>query len=111
MASNFVASSMELKLEDKKHRFIVIIKNITNQRELESLKEDFVATLTHDLKVPIIAETNMLELFLNENFGPISDKQEVALKNMQSSNKELLDLVQIVLETYKVKDGSIRLYK
>ena len=30
---------------------------------------------------------------------------------MQSSNKELLDLVQIVLETYKVKDGSIRLYK
>ena len=111
MASNFVASTMELKLEDKKRRFIVIIKNVTNQRELESLKEDFVATLTHDLKVPIIAETNMLELFLNENFGPISDKQEVALKNMQSSNKELLDLVQIVLETYKVRDGSIRLYK
>ena len=111
MASNFVASSMELKLEDKKRRFIVIIKNVTNQRELESLKEDFVATLTHDLKVPIIAETNMLELFLNKNFGPISEKQEFALKNMQSSNKELLDLVQIVLETYKVKDGSIRLYK
>ena len=78
---------------------------------MESLKEDFVATLTHDLKVPIIAETNMLELFLNKNFGPISEKQEFALKNMQSSNKELLDLVQIVLETYKVKDGSIKLYK
>ena len=111
MASNFVASCMELKLEDKKRRFIIIIKNVTNQKELECLKEDFVATLTHDLKVPIIAETNMLELFLNKNFGPISDKQEVALKNMQSSNKELLDLVQIVLETYKVRDGSIRLYK
>ena len=111
MASNFVASSMELKLEDKKRRFIVIIKNVTNQRELESLKEDFVATLTHDLKVPIIAETNMIELFLNKNFGEISEKQEFALKNMQSSNKELLDLVQIVLETYKIKDGSIKLYK
>lgn len=111
MASNFVASSMELKLEDKKRRFIVIIKNVTNQRELESLKEDFVATLTHDLKVPIIAETNMIELFLNKSFGEISEKQEFALKNMQSSNKELLDLVQIVLETYKIKDGSIKLYK
>ena len=102
---------MELKLEDKKKRYIIIIKNITNQRELESLKEDFVATLTHDLKVPIIAETNMLELFLNENFGSVSEKQEIALKNMQASNKELLDLVQIVLETYKVKDGNIKLYK
>lgn len=102
---------MELKLEDKKRRFIIIIKNVTDQRELENLKDDFVATLTHDLKVPIIAETNMLELFLNQNFGPISEKQEIALRNMQTSNKELIDLVQIVLETYKVRDGNIRLYK
>ena len=108
---NFVANTVELKLEDKKKRFIMIIQNVTNKKELENLKEDFVATLTHDLKVPIIAETNMLELFLNKNFGPISEKQEIALKNMQTSNKELLDLVQIVLETYKIKDGNIRLYK
>ena len=110
-ASNFVASTMELKLDDNKKRYILIIRNVTDQKELENLKEDFVATLTHDLKVPIIAETNMLELFLNENFGPISEKQKIALKNMQISNKELLDLVQIVLETYKVRDGKIRLYK
>lgn len=110
-ASNFTASSMELKLEDNVKRFILILKNVTNERELESLKDDFVATLTHDLKVPIIAETNMLELFLNESFGHVSEKQRTALKNMQASNKELLDLVQIVLETYKVRDGKIRLYK
>ena len=112
LSSNFTASTMELKLEDKKNkRFIIILKNVTKERELDSLKEDFVATLTHDLKVPIIAETNMLELFLNESFGPVSEKQQVALKNMQASNKELLDLVQIVLETYKIRDGKIRLYK
>ncbi len=110
-ASNFTASSMELKLEDNIKRYILILKNVTNERELESLKDDFVATLTHDLKVPIIAETNMLELFLSESFGPVSEKQRTALKNMQSSNRELLDLVQIVLETYKVRDGKIRLYK
>lgn len=110
-ASNFTANSMELKLEDKKRRFIIIIKNVTDQKELENLKEDFVATLTHDLKVPIIAETNMLELFLNESFGPVSEKQTIALKNMQTSNRELLDLVQIVLETYKLRDGNIVLYK
>ena len=110
-ALSFTASTMKLKLEDKNKRFIIILKNVTNQRELESLKEDFVATLTHDLKVPIIAETNMLELFLSESFGAVSEKQRVALKNMQASNKELLDLVQIVLETYKVRDGNIRLYK
>ena len=109
--ANFTASSMDLKLEDKKKRYIIILKNVTDQRELENLKEDFVATLTHDLKVPIVAETNMLELFLNESFGKISEKQEIALKNMQSSNRELLDLVQVVLDTYKFKGRSMRLNK
>lgn len=108
-SSNFIASSVELNLEDKKERYMVIIKNITDQKDLESLKEDFVATLTHDLKVPIIAETNMIELFLNENFGPISEKQKTALKNMQVSNKELLELVQTVLDTYKI--GKLTLYR
>lgn len=110
-SSNFVANSAELKLEDKKKRYVIIIKNITDQKELETLKEDFVATLTHDLKVPIVAEKNMLELFLNESFGKVSEKQEIALKNMQSSNKELLDLVQVVLETYKFRSQTIRLYR
>ena len=109
--SNFTASAVKLNLDDAHERFLIVIKNITPQKELETLKEDFVATLTHDLKVPIIAETNMIDLFLNENFGKISEKQKLALKNMQVSNKELLDLVQIVLETYKVKDGNITLYK
>ena len=106
---SFSASAVELKVEPHKKQFLIILKNISDQKELETLKEDFVATLTHDLKVPIIAETNMIELFLNESFGEISDKQKLALKNMQTSNRELLDLVQIVLETYKV--GKIALYK
>lgn len=108
---NFIASTMLLNLDDEKNVYVIIIKNITDQKELETLKEDFVATLTHDLKVPIIAETNMLELFLSESFGKISEKQTLALKNMQASNKELLDLVQIMLDTYKMRDGNIKLYK
>lgn len=108
-ASNFTANSVALKIEDKKKNHIVVIKNVTDQKELENLKEDFVATLTHDLKVPIVAETNMIDLFLNESFGEISEKQRLALKNMQSSNKDLLELVQTVLETYKI--GKLKLYK
>ena len=70
-----------------------------------------MATLTHDLKVPIIAAANMIDLLLNEKFGNISQKQEFALKNMKSSNDELLELVQVLLETYKISDKGIELYK
>ena len=106
----FEASAMRLQDEDKKKKYIVILKNVTNQKEMENLKEDFAATLTHDLKVPIIAESNILEFLLEEKFGPISEKQKEAIKNIQVSNQELIELVQILLETYKMKDTGAVLY-
>jgi len=108
--NNFVVSSQALSSFDKK-RFVLIIKDITTEREIETLKEDFVATLTHDLKVPIVAASNMIDLFLANKFGEISEKQKFALDNMKSSNNSLLELVQILLETYKLKEKGIKLVK
>lgn len=109
--NNFIISSQKLKTDDKKNRFVLLIKDVTNEREIETLKEDFVATLTHDLKVPIVAEANIVEFLLEGKFGDITEKQKVALQNMQVSNKELIDLVQILLETYKIKEQGIKLLK
>lgn len=109
--NNFIISTQKLKTDDKKQRFVLLIKDVTNEREIETLKEDFVATLTHDLKVPIVAEANIVEFLLEGKFGEITEKQKVALLNMQSSNKELIDLVQILLETYKIKERGIKLVK
>ena len=91
--------------------YVLIIKDVTSEREIETLKTDFVATLTHDLKVPIVAAANMIDLFLAKKFGEISDKQEYALSNMKMSNQELLNLVQILLETYKISDKGVELFK
>ena len=109
-ANSFIINSQPL-IHIEKKRYVLIIKDITKDKEVETLKADFVATLTHDLKVPIVAAANMIDLFLNKKFGEISDKQEFALKNMKSSNKELLNLVQILLDTYKISDKGIELYK
>lgn len=109
--NNFIISSIRISLDDNKKRYVLIIKDVTNEREIETLKEDFVATLTHDLKVPIVAEANILDFLLSGKFGEINDKQKVALKNMKSSNKELIELVQIVLETYKINEKGIKLLK
>ncbi|MBR1907946.1 PAS domain-containing sensor histidine kinase [bacterium] len=107
----FEATALRLNIEDKSSRYIVLIKNVTNQKELEKLKEDFVATLTHDLKVPIVAESNMLDFLMNETFGEINDKQRDVLNKMKGSNSELIELVQMLLDTYKSNNTEIELYK
>ncbi len=110
-AAYFEATAMKLVLEDKKKRYVIIIKNTTNQQELEKLREDFVATLTHDLKVPIVAESNILDFLINGKFGEINEKQHEAISNMKDCNQELLELVQILLETYKINEAGIDLDK
>ena len=108
--NNFVMNTIKLSLDDKK-RYVILIKDVTNEREIETLKEDFVATLTHDLKVPIVAESNIINFLLDGKFGEINEKQQVALLNMKNSNTELVELVQIILETYKIKETGVKLVK
>lgn len=107
--NSFECSVVELK--PQKNKYLMVIKDVTTRKEIETLKEDFVATLTHDLKVPIIAESNILNFFLSGKFGKLDKKQLEAITNMQNSNNELLDLVHIVLDTYRLRDKKIELHK
>lgn len=86
-------------------------KKIDALQEIEQLKEDFVATLTHDLKVPILAEKNMLNFLLNNRFGELNEKQKEAVSYLTTSNRELVELVEIILETYKLNETKIDLQK
>jgi len=81
------------------------------EHESKTLRKDFVATLGHDLKVPIIAEANTVELLLDGYLGTLNEKQTEALEKLRNSNKELIELVETILETYKVEDSLIALDK
>lgn len=86
-------------------------KMIKAEKELQRFKEDFIATLTHDLKTPVIAELNTLDLLLNDRLGSLNEKQKQALSLMKSSNEELLQMAEILLETYKIQQTAIELNK
>lgn len=86
-------------------------KMIEKEKSSQQAKRDFVATLTHDLKVPIIAESNTLDFLLDGRFGDFSQIQIDVLQKMKSSNKELIELVETLLDTYKSEDNPIQLNK
>lgn len=83
----------------------------TDLEEMVKLQQDFTATLTHDLKVPIIAEINALKLFLNESFGETTSQQKSLIENMIKNNEELLFLVNTLLDTCKNHSGKLKIIK
>ena len=46
------------------------------QKKLEGEKNKFNCILTHDIKTPLLAQIQSLELLLREDFGFVNEKQK-----------------------------------
>lgn len=91
--------------------YVTVLRDITELKKMDKMREEFIATLTHDLRVPILAEATTLKFFLKEAFGINTDKQKEAVENMIESNNDMLRLVNSLLDTYKHESGESELSK
>ena len=85
---------------DEISSIVVIFRIIDDVKEVEERKNTFIATLTHDLKTPTIAQIRALDLLLSETFGKIGDEQKEMLEQIKSSCKYMYDLIFTILDTY-----------
>ena len=99
------------KENEQEGKYVFVIRNVNLQKEMERLRDDFIATLTHDLRTPALAAIQTLEYFLNGKLGELTDKQKLLLETMKSSNEDMLGLVNTLLEVYKYEAGKLRLVK
>lgn len=97
--------------EGKINHYAGVIRDITIQYEMERLREDFIATLTHDLRTPLLAAIQTLRFFLDGSLGELSQKQIKLLETMFCSNQDMLGLVNALLEVYKYESGKLIPYK
>ena len=97
--------------DDDFKRFVGVIRDVTEQKKADKLRDDFIATLTHDLRTPLLAAIQTLKFFLEGAVGEIDDKQRLLLSTMQKSNEDLLGLVNALLEVYKYDADKLVLNK
>ena len=84
---------------------VVIFRIIDDVKEMEERKDTFIATLTHDLKTPTIAQIRALDLLLNESFGKLGDEQKEMVYQIKGSCKYMYDLIFTILDTYLYDNG------
>ncbi len=97
--------------DDEFKRFVGVIRDVTEQKKSDKLRDDFIATLTHDLRTPLLAAIQTLTFFLDGALGELDEKQKLLLSTMQKSNEDLLGLVNALLEVYKYDADKLILTK
>lgn len=86
-----------------------ICRNITQQEENYNTKRNFVETLAHDIKNPIVAQSKILEFLLEEKIGTLNSDQKDLIKHIISSNQFALEMVTSMLASYRFSDENYRL--
>ena len=84
---------------------VLITANVTERAMLVRQREDFVATLTHDLKNPLIGQDRVLGLFLAGAIGTLADKQLELVRVLKTSTSDMLGLIGTLLEVYRYDAG------
>lgn len=97
--------------EDKEvENIVALLHNIDDEKALEEKKETFVATLTHDLKTPTIAQIKAIDLLLNQTFGTLNQNQIDFLEQIKNSCQYMYDLIFTLLDTYLYDNGQIKIH-
>jgi len=82
-----------------------VARDIDAEKTAAEQRETFVATLTHDLKTPTIAQIKALDLLLNDQMGPLNDEQRELLLLTKDSCNFMYEMLSTLLTTYKYENG------
>lgn len=105
------------ELDDLKGNLEKKVKERTEQlertnRELEyanQLKGRFIANMSHELRTPLNSIIGFSDVLLDRTFGDLSENQERYIKNIYSSGKHLLELINNVLDIAKIEAGKFEM--
>lgn len=75
--------------------------------EMNRLKGDFLATMTHELRTPLNSIIGFSEVLVD--IDSLSDKQKRYAKTIQKSGRQLLDMINDILDLAKLEAGKMDL--
>ena len=88
---------------------VILLKNITEFKELDSAKTTFISTISHELKTPISAIMMSLKLLEDARVGAMNDEQKALAESIKESSNRLLEITSELLKMTQVEAGKLQL--
>lgn len=88
---------------------VYILKNITQFKELDEAKTNFIATVSHELKTPISSIKMSLKLMDDERVGAMNPEQKELVQHIKEDCARLLKITSELLDLAQVETGNLQL--
>jgi PAS domain S-box-containing protein len=87
-----------------------VIRDISEEKRLERMKEDLVGMITHDMRNPVLSLQKVLQLILNDTLGPLNLKQKNVMQLALATCHQLFGMVSDILDIYRNESGQFVLH-
>jgi two-component system, NtrC family, sensor histidine kinase KinB len=105
----FTKEIMDIEQQGTKAGTVIVLKNITPFKELDTAKTNFMATISHELKTPLASSDFSLKLLEDERIGALNNEQKGLVQSLKDDNRRLLKILSELLDLSQVESGRLQL--
>jgi len=88
---------------------VIVLHDITLEKELEQMKDDFVHGITHDLRSPMTSIRGFVDVLKDGSTGELNEEQKEFLDIIDRSSSKLLGMINNILDVAKLETGKMEL--
>ncbi|MBU2550044.1 MAG: response regulator [Proteobacteria bacterium] len=86
---------------------VTVLQDISHMKEMDRMKSEFVTMVSHELKAPLAAIQQQIEVLLEGMAGDLNDRQRHFLDRAQHRSQGLIDLINELLDISRIESGRI----
>jgi len=105
----FEIFSMEIDLTERKRMEQTLLEAKELAEASNTAKSKFLAGMSHEIRTPLNAIIGFSDLLIENFAGPLNEKQMKYAKNISTSGKHLLGLINDILDLSKAEAGKMEL--
>ncbi len=86
---------------------LMVMQDVTEERQVDRMRDEFVATVSHDLRTPLTTIKGFITLLLEGKVGELNEKQRQFLAHVEESAQNLHRLINDLLNLSRVRSGKL----
>lgn len=90
---------------------VIIFHDITPEKQLEKIREEFTAMMVHELRAPLTVVRGTTDMLTHNPAMAGTDEGQKLLATMEKSSSSMLSLVNDLLDVAKLESGKFQILK